>query len=1233
PANGSRTNNNRPTYTGTAEPNSTVTVIVDGTSVGTVVADGSGNWSLPQPTALTDASHTVRATATDAAGNTSVSSATHTFIVDTTAPTAPVVTAPANGSRTNNNRPTYTGTAEPNSTVTVIVDGTSVGTVVADGSGNWSLPQPTALTDASHTVSATATDATGNTGPSSATHTFIVDTTAPAAPVVTAPANGSRTNNNRPTYTGTAEPNSTVTVIVDGTSVGTAVADGSGNWSFPQPTALTDASHTVRATATDAAGNTSVSSATHTFIVDTTAPAAPVVTAPANGTTLSDSTPTYTGTAEPNSTVTVIVDGTPVDTVVADGSGNWSFTPVVPLADGPHAVKATATDAVGNISLDSATNTFMVDTGGPAAPIITAPANGSITNDNTPTYTGTAEANSTVTVIVDGTSVGTAVADGSGNWSFTQPTPLADASHTVKARATDAVGNTGPESTANTFTVDTAAPAAPMVTAPANGSTTSDNTPTYAGTAEPNSTVTVIVDGTSVGTVVADGAGAWSFTQPTPLTDASHTVKATARDAAGNTSAESAANTFTVDTTAPAVPVVSTPANGSTLSDNTPTYTGTAEPNSTVTVIVDGTPVGTIPADGSGAWSFTPTAGLTNGPHTVKARATDAVGNVSPESNANTFTVDTDVPDAPVVLTPANGSITTNNRPTYSGTAEANSTVTVYVDGTSVGTTTANASGNWSLAQATALADGPHAVKATAMDPVGNTSPDSATNTFTVDTTAPAAPVVTAPAGGSTIADNTPAYTGTAEAGSTVTVIVDGTAVGTTIASATGAWSLTQATALADGPHTVKATATDAAGNTGPESATNTFTVDTTAPAAPVVTAPVDGSTIADNTPAYTGTAEPNSTVTVIVDGTPVGTIPADGSGAWSFTPTVGLPNGLHTVKATATDAVGNVSAESATHSFTVDATIPPAPVVLTPANGSVTNNTTPVISGTSEANATVTIYLGAQQLGTTTADASGNWTLTVPTPLAEGPYDVSATATNVLGNTSERSNTNRFTIDTTPPEAPVITTPVNNAVLGNKRPVISGTAEANSTVTVTLDGTVLGTATTSATGSWSLTPAADLAEGQHTAVATATDVAGNTSSPSNAVSFTIDTTPPDTTIVSGPESETQNRDATFDFSSNESGVTYECSIDGAAFTACSDPVTFEDVAEGPHTLEVRAKDSVGNVDPTPATASWTYTPPPSDWALLGNGVGCASTGSNPSSLAMMALGVLSVVLLRKRRQ
>ena len=200
------------------------------------------------------------------------------------------------------------------------------------------------------------------------------------------------------------------------------------------------------------------------------------------------------------------------------------------------------------------------------------------------------------------------------------------------------------------------------------------------------------------------------------------------------------------------------------------------------------------------------------------------------DSNTNSFTVDTVPPAAPVVLTPANGSVTSNKTPTYSGTAEPGSTVTVIVDGTAVGTTTADASGEWSFTPTTALADGVHTVKATAADAVGNTSADSNTNSFTVDTAPPAAPVVVAPANGSTTGNNKPPYSGTAEAGSTVTVIVDGSVVGTTTADASGAWSFTPTTALADGVHTVKATATDAVGNTSADSNTNSFTVDTTAP-------------------------------------------------------------------------------------------------------------------------------------------------------------------------------------------------------------------------------------------------------------------------------------------------------------------------------------------------------------------------------------------------------------------
>ena len=178
-----------------------------------------------------------------------------------------------------------------------------------------------------------------------------------------------------------------------------------------------------------------------------------------------------------------------------------------------------------------------------------------------------------------------------------------------------------------------------------------------------------------------------------PLADGPHTVKATARDAAGNTSAESAANTFTVDTTAPAAPVVLTPANGSTTSDNTPAFSGTAEADSTVSVIVDGTPMGPVTADASGNWSFTPTAAPHEWPAHGEGHGGGRRGQRQPRVRHQHLHGGHGRALAPVVLTPANGSITRNNMPTYSGTAEEGSTVTVYVDGASVGTITADAAG------------------------------------------------------------------------------------------------------------------------------------------------------------------------------------------------------------------------------------------------------------------------------------------------------------------------------------------------------------------------------------------------------------------------------------------------------------------------------------------------------------------------------------------------------------
>ncbi|WP_386071099.1 Ig-like domain-containing protein [Tahibacter sp. UC22_41] len=645
-----------------------------------------------------------------------------------------------------------------------------------------------------------------------------------AAPTIVTPANGNRINSATPAVTGSgAQANRGVAIYVDGVLKLTPVADGAGNFTATVSPALGDGSHQLQAAVYDE-GDLGLPSMLTSFTVDTTPPPAPALLVPFNGSVSSVSVPTLIGTAEPGSTVSAIVDGTTRGTATADGSGNWSFNVGTALPDGPHTAKARATDAAGNTSTDSATNTFTVDTTAPAAPFLVIPANGTMTGNSLPTVGGTAEPGSTVNVFVDGTSRGTATADGAGNWNFTVPTALADGPHVAKARATDSAGNVSADSDSNTFTVDTVAPAAPILVTPVDGNTTGNSLPTVSGTAEPGSSVTVIVDGTSRGIATADGAGNWSFTVLTPLSDGPHTAKARATDAAGNTSTDSAASTFTIDTTAPPAPVLANPANGSTTGNTLPTVNGTAEPSSSVSVIVDGTPRGTATANASGDWSFTLATPLADGPHTARARATDAVGNTGPDSATSTFTVDTIAPAAPVLANPANGSTTGNTLPTVNGTAEPSSSVSVIVDGTPRGTATANGSGDWSFTLATPLTDGPHTAKATASDAAGNTSPDSNGTTFTVDTQPPPAPVVVAPANGGTAVISQPVVSGTAEPGSSVTVVIDGATAGTVIASGAGAWQLTPAPLL-DGTHTAKARARDGAGNTGVDSATSTFQV------------------------------------------------------------------------------------------------------------------------------------------------------------------------------------------------------------------------------------------------------------------------------------------------------------------------------------------------------------------------------------------------------------------------
>ncbi|PHI25359.1 Ig-like domain repeat protein [Pseudomonas aeruginosa] len=981
---------NGTTLSGTAEPGSSVTLTDgNGNPIGQVTADGSGNWTFTPSTPLPNGT-VVNATATDPSGN---ASSPASVTVDAVAPATPVVN-PSNGT-------TLSGTAEPGATVTLTDgNGNPIGQVTADGSGNWSFTPTTPLPNGT-VVNATATDASGNT---SAGSSVTVDSVAPATPVIN-PSNGT-------TLSGTAEPGSSVTLTDgNGNPIGQVTADGSGNWSFTPSTPLADGT-VVNATATDPAGNTSGQGST---TVDGVAPTTPTVNL-SNGSSLS-------GTAEPGSTV-ILTDGNgnPIAEVTADGSGNWTYTPSTPIANGT-VVNVVAQDAAGNSSPGASVT---VDSQAPAAPVVN-PSNGT-------TLSGTAEPGATVTLTDgNGNPIGQVTADGSGNWSFTPGTPLANGT-VVNATASDPTGNTSaPAST----TVDSVAPAAPVVN-PSNGAEIS-------GTAEPGATVT-LTDGSGnpIGQVTADGSGNWSFTPSTPLADGT-VVNATATDPAGNTGGQ---GSTTVDAIAPATPTVNL-SNGSSLS-------GTAEPGSTV-ILTDGNgnPIAEVTADGSGNWTYTPSTPIANGT-VVNVVAQDASGNSSPPA---TVTVDSSAPPAPVI-NPSNGVV-------ISGTAEAGATVTLTdAGGNPIGQVTADGSGNWSFTPGTPLANGT-VIVATATDPTGNTGPQAAT---TVDAVAPPAPVID-PSNGTTIS-------GTAEAGAKV-ILTDGNGnpIGETTADGSGNWSFTPGTPLANGT-VVNAVAQDPAGNTGPQGST---TVDAVAPNTPVVN-PSNGNLL-------NGTAEPGSTVTLTDgNGNPIGQTTADGSGNWSFTPGSQLPNGT-VVNVTASDAAGNTSLPATT---TVDSSLPSIPQV-DPSNGS-------VISGTADAGNTIIITDGnGNPIGQVTADGSGNWSFTPGIPLPDG------TVVNVVARSPSNVDSAPavITVDGVAPAAPVID-PSNGTE-------ISGTAEAGATVILTDGGgNPIGQATADGSGNWTFTPSTPLANG--TVInAVAQDPAGNTSGPA---SVTVDAIAPPAPVI-----------------------------------------------------------------------------------------------------------------------
>ncbi|MBK5143719.1 Ig-like domain repeat protein [Budviciaceae bacterium BWR-B9] len=1238
------TDDTKPEIIGEGKPGSVVKVYDNvNTLLGSTTVKADGSWSFTPATALSEGKHSITVTATDKANNTTPQTSAFVFTVDITKPSVPTIEKAVDdvgtiqgdlksGDVTDDSTPTLSGKAESNSLV-IVYDGTAaLGSVVADSNGAWSFTPTTPIKEGEHKFHVTATDEAGNLSDPSADFVLITDYTPPpfdalaitgvddqVGAVTGNVKSGETTDDNRPTISGTGTKGDTIYVYTTDSSghhlIGSTTVDADGKWSLQPASPLLKGDNVLTAEERDLAGNEAGPSAPYTIKVDIAPPAPPVieriednfnnvddkVIALQKGAVTDDNTPTIIGTAVADGIVTIYNNDVAIGSVKVAKNGEWSFTPEPALEDGKYNIRADVVDTVGRTSEKTGIFDFEVDTTPPGKVtdlVVTDDVgdyqgplkSGDVTDDGTPTFTGKAEANSTVTIYNGETKLGTATADASGKWEFTPSTSLANGDYTFTITVTDKAGNTGEAETFN-LTIDKSAVTVEItkllddvgdITGPITPTTgvTDDTRPEIIGEGKASSIIKVYDGETLLGSTTVKADGTWTFTPSADLKEGSHSITATATDLAGNTSNKTSPFVFEIDTTKPSVPTIDsaiddvgtvqgTLLNGNETDDPTPTLIGKAEKGSIVKVYDGDALLGSVTADSTtGAWSFTPESGLPEGKHTFHVTATDKAGNVSDKSADFVLTMDFTKPDMPAITgvddqvgavtgNVKSGDITDDNRPTISGTGTKGDLITVYTnDGKSnyvIGSVKVGDDGKWSLQPAAALANGKHEFTAVEMDPVGNTTEPSPSYTITVDTGRPDVPTIDSVMDdvgtitgelkdGDSTDDTKPTISGTATSakGGTVTIYNDGVKIGTTTVDANGKWTFTPATALEDGTYKITVDATNKIGQTSDKSDAFNFTVDTKAPAAVtdlLITDNVgeyqgplkDNDTTDDNTPTFSGKAEANSIVTIYDGTTPLGSVKAGSDGSWTFTPDA-LDDGKYEFSTKVTDAAGNTGDATAVVHITVETDVLTVEITKLEDNvGDITgpieadgftDDTQPEVIGITKANSIVKVYDGETLLGSTKADAKGDWSFTPATALKEGEHSITAKATDLAGNTSAATDAFKFTIDTVAPTKPTIESAEDNegSITGtlhsgdftdDSTPTLTGKAEKGSTVNVYDGTTLLGTTTANSEGVWTYTTDA-LTEAKHTFHVTSTDAAGNVSVKSDDFILTMDYTKPD---------------------------------------------------------------------------------------------------------------------------
>ncbi|HAT7729760.1 TPA: Ig-like domain-containing protein [Enterobacter cloacae] len=1129
--------------TSTAEAGQTVTVSLNGKDY-TATVGSDGHWTLNVPAAdlaaLSDGSVTVTASVSDKAGN--PASVNHNLTVDMTVPQVTISTIAgddviniAEHGQAQIISGIATGAAAGDK-VTVTIGGQSY-TTVLDAAGNWSVGVPASvisgLSDGSVTVTASVTDAAGNTG--TGTHSVTVDTGLPSVNfntisddnILNAVEKGQDLNVSG-TSANLAE-GTVVTVTLNGKNY-TATTAADGTWSLTVPAAdlagLGQANYTLNATATNGVGN-SVSN-TANLLVDTALPTVTINTVAgdnvinaaevAAGQTISGSV----ANAEAGNTVTVTIGGNSY-TATVQSDLSWSVSVpesvLTALGNGDLTVSATVTNGHGNTGTGE--RDITIDANLPGLRVDTVAGDdviNSIEHGQNLIVTGSSDglaAGTTLTVTLNGkTYAASVLAD--GTWSAAIPAAdvgaLAAGTVTVTVAGQSAAGN--PVTISHDVTVDLTAVAISIDTIAAddviNAAEKGADLVLSGSTSnvEENQTVTVTFGGKSY-TATVDADGNWTATVPSAdlagLKDGDASVQVSVTNAHGNSA--SAGREYSVDATAPGVTIDTVAGdnviNGSEASAGvTVSGTTTAEAGQTVTVTLGGNSY-TAQVQPDGTWSVNvPSADLSaladNG-YTVQVSVSDTAGN--PGSANKAITLDTTPPTVSFNVVAGDdviNSVEHAQAQIVSGTstgANVGDKVVITL-GSNQYTTTVDASGNWSVgvpaSVISALNDGTVTLSATITDSAGNSSTqthDVVVNTasvaLTVNTLSGDDMINAAEAATSLVINGSSAQFAS---GTVVTVTLNGKSYTATIQS-DGSWSTTvpaaDVGALADGAnYQVAVSAQDSAGNSA--SATHSISVDTTAPVVSIAT--LSGDDVLNAAEAQqpltvhgSSSAEAGQTVTVTLgDKTYTATVANDGT--WTLdvpaTDLAALSQGALTVTASVNDKAGNHG--QTTHTLTVD-TVAPAVTISTVADDDIVNNAEQLagqtIRGTTtaEQGQTVTVSFNGHSYQATVA-ADGTWSVFVPgrdfLGLSDGDYTITASVSDKAGNPG--SATHDVTLNGDVPTIVINTFAQDDIVSAAEHGtplVISGTtdAPAGQTVTVTLNGKSY-TTTVQNDGSWSYT-------------------------------------------------------------------------------------------------------------------------------------------------------------------